>query len=135
MVIQYPDNIVITISSAATQNDGGDWVKGYTTSYTFNCRAEVNNSGRRVQITDGVLIDYSFMCYTPLNGSVEVLLTTEVDEVITTEAGESIVVADMVSDLQYGTEAKYSLTTLNGEVNSGVVKRAFNGQFNSRLWL
>lgn len=103
---QYPDSIVITVTTAATQDPNtGIWTAGTSTVYTFKCRAEVNGTGRQIAGDDGGLMDYAFEVYLPL-------MTT----VITTGSD-------------------YVLSALSNGTISGKVKRASNGQLNSRLWL
>jgi len=132
---QYPDSIVLSVNSPATQDSTGSWVAGYSTNYTFDCRAEVNSSGRRIVGADGVLLDYTMICYASLDGLADVVMTYTTGEVATTELGEPIVIGSLISSLQYGTEATYSLTNRLGEIYTGTVKRSFCGQLNSRLWL
>ena len=105
MVTQYPDSVVITVHAAATQDSNGNWVQGSSTAYTFDCRAEANNKGLKIMGDDGKLMEYTFMCYLPQTTTV----------------------------IPMG--ASYVLTTENNGVFTGTVKRNFNGQLNSRLWL
>jgi hypothetical protein len=102
---QYPDSIVITVSASASQNASGIWSAGATAGYILDCRAEVNSSGRRIVGDDGVLMDYSFQVYMP--------------------AMTTIIPSD----------SDYILSSLLNGVITGKVKRASNGQLNSRLWL
>ncbi len=132
---QYPDTIVITVTTPATQDANGSWVSGGETIYTFDCRAEVNSSGRKIVGDDGVTMDYSMICYCPTDGDVSVSLTTNDDGIVTKEAGESVVVDTFVSSMMYGAESSYKLTNRIGEVHEGTVKRWFLGQLNARLWL
>lgn len=83
----------------------GIYTAGASTNYTLKCRAEVNGSGKKTLGDDGTLIDYSFDVYLPK-------MTT----VIPRGSG-------------------YVLTALNNGTIRGEVKRASNGQLNSRLWL
>ncbi len=105
VVSQYPDSVVVTVNVDATKNASGVWIKGSSTDYTFDCRAEPNGKGRRIAGKDGVLMDFSFLCYMPKT-------TTEIP---------------------FG--SNFVLTTLNNGEKTGTVKRASNGQLNSRLWL
>ncbi len=102
---QYPDSIVITTVASGSQNASGVWSSGVATNYTFDCRAEVNSAGRQVAGNDGAMIDYTFQVFLPV--------TT-----VVIPAGSSFV-----------------LTALTNGTIRGKVKRASNGQFNSRLWL
>jgi hypothetical protein len=104
-MIQYPDSIAITISASASQNASGMWTEGATAGYTFDCRAEVNGTGRRIAGDDGVLMEYAFEVYMP--------------------ATTTIIPRD----------SDYVLTSLLNGIISGKVKRASNGQLNSRIWL
>jgi len=103
--MQYPDNIVLTITTPAYQDANSNWVAGTTSTLTSSCRLEPNGTGRQVMGDDGVLRDYAYTCYLPQ-------MTTVVPSGST-----------------------YVATTLNNGVVSGTVKRASNGQLNSRLWL
>jgi hypothetical protein len=102
---QYPDSIVVTVTTAATQGAGGVWTAGTSTSYTLKCRAEVNGAARKVPGKDGIMIDYLFNCYLPQ-------MTTVIP-----------------------VDSEYVLTTFASGTISGKVKRSSNGQLNSRLWL
>lgn len=102
---QYPDIIVVTTSASGSQNASGVWTAGASGSYAFDCRAEVNGTGRKIVGADGALTDYSFDVFMPAT---------------------SVVIAP-------GSE--FVLTALLNGVISGKVKRASNGQLRSRLWL
>jgi hypothetical protein len=103
---QYPDTIVITITTPPVQDEStGVFTPGSTSTQSYSCRAEVNGTGRQIAGKDGSLIDYAFICYLPK-------MTT--------------VIPDSVD---------YVLTTLANGTLTGKVKRASNGQLNSRLWL
>lgn len=105
-MVQYPDSIVITVKPDPTEVNGVyTAATGASTTYTFSCRAEVNGSGRKIISDDGSQTDYLFDVYMPI--------TTVV--------------------IPRG--ADYVLTSLNNGVTKGVIKRASNGQLNSRLWL
>ncbi len=102
---QYPDSIVITTAASGSQNASGVWASGVVTNYTFACRAEVNGRGSKIAGVDGALIDYSFNVFLPV-------------QTVVIPEGSSFV-----------------LTALNNGTIRGKVKRASNGQLNSRLWL
>ena len=102
---QYPDSIAITVYASASQNASGIWTEGATAGYTFDCRAEVNGTGRQIAGDDGTLMDYAFQVYMPA----------------------TTVVVPRDSD--------YVLNSLLNGIISGKVKRASNGQLNSRIWL
>ena len=102
---QYPDSIQITTAATASQNASGIWTAGASGSYTWDCRAEVNGTGRKIAGDDGVLIDYSFQVFLPI-------------KTVVIPPGSAFV-----------------LTALSNGTISGKVKRAKNGQLNSRLWL
>ena len=105
-MIQYPDSIVITVAGTATQNaTTGEWTAGTPTIYTFDCRAEANVAAKKIAGQDGVLIDYVFNCYLPLMSTV----------------------------IPVGSD--FTLNSLSNGVIKGTIKRASNGQLNSRLWL
>lgn len=103
---QYPDTIVVVVTTPATQNTlTGLWTAGSTTAYTLDCRAETNSKAGKVAGNDGVMLDYAFDCYLPLMSTV----------------------------IPYGSD--FTLTMLNNFIVTGKVKGAKNGQLNSRLWL
>ena len=104
-MVQYPDNIVITTSASASQNASGIWTAGATGSYSLDCRAEANGTGKRVSSDDGALIDYSFSVFLPV-------MTTVIAR-----------------------DSDFVLTALSNGTITGKVKRAANGQLNSRIWL
>ena len=104
-MVQYPDNIVITTSASASQNASGIWTSGATGSYSLDCRAEVNGTGKRIPSDDGALIDYSFQVFLPV----------------------------MTTVIPPGSD--FVLTALSNGAITGKVKRSSNGQLNSRLWL
>jgi hypothetical protein len=104
-MIQYPDSIAITVSASATQNASGFWTAGASAEYTFSCRAEMNGVGRKIAGDDGALMDYAFEVYMPQT-------TTIIPR-----------------------DSDYVLTSLLNGIITGKVKRASNGQLNSRLWL
>ena len=102
---QYPDSITVTISASASQNASGFWSSGVASAYTFDCRAEINGSGRQIAGADGILVDYAFTVYIP--------------------AMTTIVPID----------SDFVLNSLLNGIITGKVKGASNGQLNSRLWL
>lgn len=102
---QYPDSIIVTTSASASQDANGIWTAGATTDYTLSCRAEVNGTGKKIVGIDGALIDYTFQVFLPVM-------------TVVIPAGSDFV-----------------LTALANGTISGKVKRASNGQLNSRLWL
>lgn len=104
-MIQYPDSITVTVSASASQNASGLWTAGATAGYTFDCRAEVNGLGRRIAGDDGTLMDYAFEVYMP---AVTTIIPSDSDYIL--------------------------ISLLNGII-TGKVKRASNGQLNSRIWL
>ena len=104
-MVQYPDSIVVTTSASGSQNASGIWTAGAITDYTFPCRAEVNGTGKKIVGADGVLMDYTFSVFMPPT---------------------TVVIPD---------GSDFVLTAFSNGVISGKVKRASNGQLNSRLWL
>jgi len=102
---QYPDSIVITTAASGSQNASGVWASGVMTNYTFSCRTEVNGVGRKIAGVDGTLMDYSFDVFMPVT---------------------TVVIPDGSS---------FVLTALTNGTIRGKIKRASNGQMNSRLWL
>lgn len=102
---QYPDSIALTVSASASMNASGVWTEGASAGYTFDCRAEANGTGRQIAGDDGVLMDYAFQVFMP--------------------ATTTIIPRD----------SDYVLSSLLNGIIAGKVKRASNGQLNSRLWL
>ena len=102
---QYPDSIAITTAASGAQNASGVWTAGASGVYTFSCRAEVNGTGKKVAGADGGMIDYAFDVFMPV--------TT-----VVIPAGSDFVLSALT----------------NGSI-TGKIKRASNGQLNSRLWL
>lgn len=102
---QYPDSIALTVSASASMNASGVWTGGATAGYNLSCRAEVNGTGRQIAGDDGVLMDYAFQVFMPA-------MTTIIPR-----------------------DSDYVLSTLVNGIITGKVKRASNGQLNSRLWL
>ena len=104
MVEQYPDSIIVTVSTPAVQDESsGNFTPGSEVTYTWECRAEVNGSERKVADSEGTLLDYAFDIYLPL----------------------------METVVPFG--SPYQLTR-GGAHYSGTIKGASNGQLNSRLW-
>jgi hypothetical protein len=102
---QYPDTITITTAASGWQNASGVWVSGATGTNSYDCRAEVNNSGRRIVSADGAAVEYTFEVFLPV----------------------------MTTVIPVGSD--FSLASANSGTFTGKVKRASNGQLNSRLWL
>jgi hypothetical protein len=102
---QYPDSIIVTTAASGSQNASGIWTAGVTTDYTFQCRAEVNGTGKKIVGDDGSMIDFSFAVFMPVT---------------------TVVIPD---------GSDFVLTALSNATIRGKVKRASNGQLNSRLWL
>jgi hypothetical protein len=104
-MVQYPDTIVITTLASASMNASGIFSEGASASYIFDCRAEANGTGRKIPGADGQLVDYAFQIFMPRTTTV----------------------------IPAGSD--YVLATLLNDVSSGKIKRASNGQLNSRLWV
>jgi len=102
---QYPDSITITVVVPATQDSTGSWTQGSSTTFTSICRLEPNGSGRQIIGDDGVLVDFEYKAYLP--------------PVTTVISKGSTFVATMAN---------------NGTI-TGTIKRPYNGQLNSQLWL
>jgi len=102
---QYPDSIVINVNSDATQDSNGNWVAVTGGTYTLDCRIEPNGAGRKIAGNDGILMDFAFNCYLPKMATI------------------------------IPTGSAFIVTSLNNGTVNGNVKRASNGQLNSRLWL
>jgi hypothetical protein len=83
----------------------GIYTAGTSTDHTLICRAEPNSSGKKVLGDDGTLIEYSFDVFLPKMATV-------------VPRGSAFVI-----------------TSLNNGTITGEVKRAFNGQLNSRIWV
>jgi len=104
-MLQYPDSIAITVTEAPVQNASGFFTAGASAVYTFDCRAEVNGIGRKITGIDGAVIDYVFEVYMP---------------------GTTTIIPR---------DSDYVLNTAANGIYTGKIKRATNGQLNSRLWL
>lgn len=103
---QYPDTIVVTVTTTATQNTStGLWTAGSSTVYTFKCRVETNSEAGKIAGADGSMMDYAFTCYLPL----------------------------MTTVIPFG--SNFVLTHANNFTVTGQVKGSSNGMLNSRLWL
>ena len=103
MFEQYPDSIIITVSSSSETD--GIYASGTNTNYTFKGRAEDNGSGRTLTGADGSEISFDFIYYMPATGTI----------------------------IPEGSD--YVLSKINNSTVRGKIKRAVNGQLNSRLWL
>lgn len=107
ILVQYPDNIEITVHPDPVQNAvSGEYAPatGGTTVYDLSCRAEFNGHGNKVRGRDGAEYIYSHVVYLPqMNATVP----PDADYILT----------------------KGALTF------SGKVINASNGQLNSRIWV
>lgn len=70
MIEQYPHSIEITVKTTPSQDGDGNYVSGTNAVYTFDCRAEVNGTGRKIAGKDGTLTDYTFDVFMPLTSTV-----------------------------------------------------------------
>lgn len=105
--MQYPDTIEITKDPEFTQDEEtGNFESGEAnTPFTSECRAEPAGSNPVIKGANGDDIMYSWIVYMPK--------TSEVFE--------------------FGDAVK--VTKADGSEFIGNVKRQYNGQFNSRLWV
>lgn len=105
--MQYPDNIVITGNADFIQNEqtGNFEPVSPGTAFSSECRAEPAGSNPVIKGKDGDDIVFSWIVYLPK--------TSEV--------------------FQFGD--KVAITKADGSVFNADVKRQYNGQFNSRLWV
>jgi len=140
VVEQYPHTIIITWQSEPHQDpDTGVYVPGAQQGpWAYQCRAEVNSKAQKIVGKDGSMMDYSFDVFMPKH---EDLIPVDADYTIT---GANI---GKYQDLGYLAESTGKLILTNDDymiiVNagerfasvSGKVKRAHNGQLNSRIWL
>ena len=105
MVSQYPDNIVVKIQGQPYQDENNKWVEPTPETFESDCRAEPNSRNAVIKTGDGAEKNYDYNIYMPK--------TTTILPV-----GSDVV-----------------LTKHDGLLVKTMVKRASNGQFNSRLWV
>ena len=105
MVKQYPDHIVVKVQAEPYQDDNNNWVQPEAVNFESDCRGEPNRSNAVIKTGDGAEKYYDYNVYMPKT-------TTELP------VGSDIV-----------------LTLHDGLVVKGMVKRAHNGQLNSRVWV
>lgn len=107
MVTQYPHALIITWNPTPVLDENGEWASSGEISGNFEsiCRAEPNNDSRRK--------------LTGVDGST-------IDFAFTVFMPKSSIV------IPYGADVAL---TIDGSTITGTVKRAFNGQLNSRIWL
>jgi hypothetical protein len=65
MVEQYPDSIIITVTTPVQNEETGSFEPGTSVTYTWKCRAEMNGAGRKIAMPDGSLYEYAFSIYLP----------------------------------------------------------------------
>ena len=107
MVSQYPDTLIITWEPTPVQDGNGEWEPSGGENGRFEgvCRIEPNGKGQKIAGVDGALIDFAFNVFMPKTSYV------------------------------IPVEANVFITTRNGQSINSTVKRNYNGQLNSRLWL
>lgn len=107
VISQYPDNIEVTkIPEYLQDEDTGNFEPvGEGEIFTSECRAEPAGSNPVIKGADGSDIVYAWIVYMPQ--------TTEV--------------------LTFGDTVK--ITKADGSVYEGSLKRQYNGQFNTRIWV
>lgn len=138
---QYPNSIVITVYAEATQDATGKWTKGATTVYILACRAEANVSGNKIAGDDGVFTDFAYTVYLP---KMSTIIPARSDYILTDRPsgvsfGEISLTADNATITADNDIITADSTTIIGDLATvmakGKIKRALNGQLNSRLWL
>lgn len=105
MVSQYPDHIVVKIQGQPYQDENKNWKQPEPTVFESDCRAEPNKANAIIKTGDGAEKYYDYNIFMPKT-------TTELP------VGSDVV-----------------LTKFDGLVVKSMVKRAHNGQLNSRIWV
>lgn len=107
MVKQYPDIIQIVTDSDYEQDVNGNFVPiaGSGSTFTSSCRAQPAGDNPVIKGDDGNDLVYSWVIYMPKTSA----------------------------ELEFG--ANVTLTRHDGIVFTGSLKRQYNGQLNSRLWV
>lgn len=107
MVKQYPDHIIVTWTGEPIKDRvSGNYTPGEDKTFESDCRIEANTSSRKIQGSDGSMMDYAFDVFMPK---------------------ASVIIPDF--------EAEFILTGGSVGELKGKVKRAKNNQMNSRIWL
>lgn len=104
MVKQYPHTILVEWEDSPVFVEGNP-VKGEPHTFTSQCRAEMNGSGKSIPSINGSLIVYAYSVYMPKTTGVQI---------------------------PFGAKAK---ATIDGSAVTGSVKGFKPGQLNSVLWL
>jgi hypothetical protein len=106
-VVQYPHTLTAKIIGPGTKDAMGNPIPGTETSRVQKCRAEAPNvKTEPIKNNDGESLAFSWIVYMPFG----------------------------VAKLAEGTEV--SITDKDGSLFcTGTVKRFYNGQLNTRLWL
>lgn len=139
MVTQYPHTIIVKWKTEPTTKDNGFVQQGVLVGpFAYQCRAEANSYGKKINGADGSLIEYTYSIYLPK--SIELIpFNAEF-----TLSGESF---GRFVDLGYLADESGRLILTDDEylilVNTGVkfltisgrIKRSVNNQLNSRLWV
>ena len=105
MIAQYTDHISIKIQGQPYQDENYNWVEPEEQLFESECRAEPNKLNAIIKTGDGAEKYYDFNVFMPQTDT------------------ELPVGSDVV------------LTLHDGSVVKGMVKRAHNGQLNSRVWV
>lgn len=107
MALQYPHTISIEIQPEFSKDASGNFqaVAGTGGAFTSSCRFEPAGENPVIKGDNGEDIVFTWMVYMP---------KTE-------------------TELNFGD--KVTITLANGSQYSGTLKRQYNGQFNSRLWV
>ena len=105
MVKQYPDSIEIKIEGGDPVQVGGVWTKPDPQIFKSECRSEPNKGNAVIKTSDGAQTYFDFNVYMPKTST----------------------------EIPVG--SKFTLERFDGLTVNGFVKRAHNGQMNSRVWV
>lgn len=105
MVKQYPDHIEVRIAGEPCQDENLNWVKPEPVLFKSDCRAEPAGKNAIIRRADGSDASYDFNVFMPK------------------------------TSVNIPEGAFFHLVREDGSEAKGYVKRAHNGQLNSRLWV
>lgn len=66
MVVQYPDEIVITRAGGSVQDENGNWVTTPSEEITIPCRFVPNGAGKSVALADGTNYVFTYRIAFPV---------------------------------------------------------------------
>lgn len=67
MVIQYPDEIIVSVKTDSTQDANGDFIEGSSEDIVFVGRFELNTKGAFITGDNGKRIDHMGIFYGPVS--------------------------------------------------------------------